>query len=167
MIYYEDEYGFNGEFEPLKTAEKVISYILSKENFPYTFDVSLTLTTNEAIKEINREYRNIDKETDVLSFPNAEFETPADYSFLEDDDFAKDMYFDLDTEAFQLGDIIISVPKMLSQAEEYGHAVKREFAFLVAHSTLHLIGYDHMEENEAKIMEDKQKQYLDELGISR
>ena len=66
-----------------------------------------------------------------------------------------------------LGDILISKDRVVSQAEEYGHSEKREFAFLVAHSTLHLLGYDHMTEEEAKVMEDKQKAYLDELGITR
>ena len=75
--------------------------------------------------------------------------------------------FHPENDCFVLGDIMISRDRMLAQAEEYGHGITREFAFLIAHSVLHLIGYDHMEETEAKCMEEKQNQYLNELGITR
>ena len=91
------------------------------------------------------------------------FETPADYSVVEEDE----SYFDLDSDELLLGDIMISVPKVFAQAEEYGHSVTREFCFLVAHSMLHLLGYDHMTEDEAKVMEAKQAAALKELGINR
>ena len=77
------------------------------------------------------------------------------------------MDYDYDTDKVMLGDILISKDRVISQAEEYGHSEKREFAFLVAHSMLHLLGYDHMTDEDAKVMEDKQKKYLDELGIVR
>ena len=99
----------------------------------------------------------------MLSFPMIPFETPGDYDIVEEDE----SYFDLDTDELLLGDIMISVDKVFAQAEEYGHSVKREFSFLVAHSMLHLLGYDHMTPEEASVMETKQAKALEELGITR
>ena len=94
-----------------------------------------------------------------------DYETPADFAFLEDSPVED--YFDPDTGELLLGDIVISVEKVMEQAEKYGHSVKRELAFLVAHSMLHLFGYDHMEPEEAARMEAKQREALDALGITR
>ena len=91
------------------------------------------------------------------------FETPADYSVIEGDD----SYFDLDTEELILGDVMISVDKVYAQAEEYGHSLLREYAFLIAHSMLHLFGYDHMEEVERKEMEMHQKKIMELVNITR
>ena len=125
--------------------------------------VNLVITDNEEIKNVNQQFRSIGAPTDVLSFPMIPFETPADYSIIED----KDEYFDLDTDELLLGDVMISVEKVYAQAEEYGHSVEREFSFLFAHSMLHLLGYDHMEPEEAAVMEAKQAKALKELGITR
>ena len=92
-----------------------------------------------------------------------EYESPADFSSLEEDD----SNFDPETGELILGNIVISKEKVLAQAEEYGHSVKREFAFLIAHSMLHLLGYDHMEEDERLVMEEKQRSILENLGIER
>ena len=102
----------------------------------------MTLTDNEGIHAINKEYRQIDRPTDVLSFPMLSYETPGDFSFLSDEN---EDDFNPDTGEVMLGDIIISVDKVKEQALEYGHSEKREFAFLITHSMLHLFGYDHME----------------------
>ena len=99
----------------------------------------------------------------MLSFPMIPFESPADYGIVEEDE----SYFDLDTGELLLGDIMISVDKVFAQSEEYGHSITREFCFLVAHSMLHLLGYDHMTPEEAAVMEAKQARALDELGITR
>lgn len=166
LLIYENETEYAPEFDLQKTAEKVIFYILEKEDCPFEVEVNLTITDNEGIHSVNREFREIDAPTDVLSFPVLEFESPADFKpYLDNPDSVTD--YDYDTEMVMLGDILISKDRVISQAEEYGHSEKREFAFLVAHSTLHLLGYDHMTEDEAKVMEDKQKAYLDELGITR
>ena len=146
-----------------RLADMVADKILDSENCPYEASVNLVLTDNEEIKRVNSEFRFIGAPTDVLSFPMIPFEKPADYSIIED----KDEYFDLDTGELLLGDVMISVDKVWSQAEEYGHSVKREYAFLIAHSMLHLFGYDHMEEEEAKVMEQKQNEVLEQLGICR
>jgi probable rRNA maturation factor len=116
------------------------------------------------IREQNRECRGIDRETDVLSFPNLDFEREGE--FLIDEDNEADC-FDPDSGELILGDIMISVDRVKEQAESYGHSTKREFAFLVAHSMLHLCGYDHMEEGEAAVMEKKQEDILTGLGITR
>ena len=166
LLIFENETEYTPEFDLQKTAEKVIFYILEKEDCPFEVEVNLTITDNEGIHSVNREFREVDAPTDVLSFPVLEFESPADFKpYLADPDSVTD--YDYDTEMVMLGDILISKDRVISQAEEYGHSEKREFAFLVAHSTLHLLGYDHMTEEEAKVMEDKQKAYLDELGITR
>ena len=137
--------------------------VLELENCPYDSQVNLVLTDNSGIHEVNRQFRGIDAPTDVLSFPMIPFETPADYQILDQDE----SFFDLDTEELLLGDIMISAERVISQAEDYGHSIKREFCFLVAHSMLHLLGYDHMVPEEAAIMEQKQDAALEKLGITR
>ena len=113
---------------------------------------------------MNREYRGIDRETDVLSFPNVDFEEEGVFDI--DEDREADC-FDPETGELVLGDIMISVDRVYGQAQEYGHSVRREFAFLVAHSMLHLCGYDHMEEEERARMERRQEEILTGLGITR
>ena len=143
--------------------KNVIEAALDYEKCPYEAQVYVLLTDNEEIHEINKEHRQIDRPTDVLSFPMLPFETPADYSVAEDDESC----FDLDSGELLLGDIMISAERAAAQAEEYGHSVKREFCFLVAHSMLHLLGYDHMTPEEAADMEARQAKALEELGITR
>lgn len=163
-FFLEEEVEVDFDFDYRQIAEKVINYCIEREKFPYEAEINLTLTDNEGIHIINKEYRDIDRATDVLSFPMLSYETPGDFSFLMDEN---DDDFNLDTGEAILGDIIISVDKVREQAEEYGHSELREFAFLITHSMLHLFGYDHMEPEEAKVMEDKQRQILDELSITR
>lgn len=163
-FFLEEEVEVDFGFDYRQIAEKVINYCIEREKFPYEAEINLTLTDNEGIHIINKEYRDIDRATDVLSFPMLSYETPGDFSFLMDEN---DDDFNPDTGEAILGDIIISVDKVREQAEEYGHSELREFAFLITHSMLHLFGYDHMEPEEAKVMEDKQRQILDELSITR
>ena len=160
---YEDETGTSFDFDQMDVYRRAVDTVLDLEGCPYEAEVSLVITDNEGIHQVNREFRNIDRPTDVLSFPAVPFETPCDYEILEEDD----SYFDLDSGNLVLGDIMISSEKVVSQAEEYGHSITREFAFLVAHSILHLLGYDHMTPEEAEIMEQKQTQALHSLGIER
>lgn len=126
---------------------------LEEEGIDDTAEVSVTLVDNEGIRELNREHRDIDRETDVLSFP------------LGDDDGYE---VDPDNDAIMLGDIVISLEKAAQQAQEYGHSYRREVAFLITHSLFHLLGYDHVNsEEEEKIMFGKQEKVLDKLGITR
>ncbi len=163
-FFVENETEFNFDFDIEKVVESVVTEVLESEGCPYESQVNVLLTDNEGIRMFNKEYRNIDKETDVLSFPNLDFEEPG---FYEVDEEAEADYFDPETGELILGDIIISVDRVKEQAESYGHSQKREFAFLVAHSMLHLAGYDHMEPEEAKVMETKQEAVLQKLNITR
>ena len=161
QIDYETDREIGIEYEEL--AKKVVQKVLDMEGCPYDAQVNLVLTDNEEIQRVNTEFREIPAPTDVLSFPMIPFETPADYAIVEEDQ----SYFDLDTDELLLGDIMISVDKVYAQAEEYGHSTEREFSFLFAHSMLHLLGYDHMEPDEAAVMEAKQAKALEDLGITR
>ncbi|WP_027421769.1 rRNA maturation RNase YbeY [Lachnobacterium bovis] len=152
------------EFDYSELAQKVINGCLEYINFPFEAEVNLTLTNNEEIHKINLEHREIDRPTDVLSFPMLDYEKPGDFSFLEEGNF--DAY-DYDTDAVILGDIVISYEKVLEQANEYGHSIQREFAFLICHSMLHLFGYDHMEDEERKEMERQQRIIMEKLNILR
>lgn len=163
-FYVENETEVSFPFDVEKVVESVVTEVLESENCLYEAQVNVLLTDNEGIRSFNKEYRNIDKETDVLSFPNLDFDEPGFYEVDEEDEAD---YFDPETGELVLGDIIISVDKVCEQAESYGHSQKREFAFLVAHSMLHLSGYDHMEPEEAKIMEAKQEAVLQKLNITR
>ena len=118
------------------------------------------------LPEMNEEFRGIAAPTDVLSFPFVDYEKPGEFEWLEEEDVDGE-YFDPDSGELVLGDIVISVDKVLEQAEKYGHSPKRELAFLVAHSMLHLMGYDHIKEEERLVMEKKQEEILQGLGITR
>ena len=144
--------------------ENTVLAALDYEGCPYEAEVNVILTDNDAIQEINREHRRIDAPTDVLSFPMVDYERPADFDGLED--HAED-YFNPETGELMLGDIVISVDKVTEQAEKYGHSERRELAFLVAHSMLHLCGYDHMEDGERLVMEEKQEEILKRKGYER
>ncbi|MEE1102387.1 MAG: rRNA maturation RNase YbeY [Agathobacter sp.] len=163
-FYLEEEVEVDFDFDYKMLADKVISYCLESQNFPYEAEINLTLTNNEGIHIINREYRQIDRPTDVLSFPMLSYDEPGDFSFLSDENEGD---FNPDTGEAILGDIIISVDKVKEQANEYGHSMSREFAFLITHSMLHLFGYDHIEKEDAVIMEPLQEKILNELEIYR
>ena len=160
----ENESGRNLDFDWQETARQVAEECLRQENCPYETEISLLLTTDEEIRKINQEYRNIDAPTDVLSFPLVDYETPGDFSLAEE---RETEYFNPETGELMLGDMILSVDKVLEQAEKYAHSVRREFAFLITHSMFHLMGYDHMEPEEARVMEEKQRGVLDVLNIRR
>lgn len=146
MRYYIDnrqsEYEITEEIE--KLLEAVIDEALKVEGLTKNYEVSISFVNNSEIRELNREYRGVDKETDVLSFP------------MEDE-------FEISTPL--LGDIIISMEKAEEQSIEYGHTLEREVAYLTAHSMFHLMGYDHMTEDEKEIMRGKEKQVMKSLGI--
>ena len=150
----EVEVSFDFEYE--KLAKEVIAYSLDFERFPYEAEVCLTLTDDASIREVNRSFRGVDRPTDVLSFPMLTLSAPGDFSGMES----------APGEAL-LGDIVLSVPRIFEQAKRYGHSARREYAFLIVHSVLHLLGYDHMTESDAALMENKQEQILKSMGILR
>ncbi|MEY8337322.1 rRNA maturation RNase YbeY [Lachnospiraceae bacterium 62-35] len=147
-----------------RIIHSIVEAAMDYESCPYEAELNVILTDNETIRQINKEHRQIDSPTDVLSFPMADYKSPADFEGLEEQ--AED-YFNPETGELLLGDIVISVDKVEEQAEKYGHSLERELAFLVAHSMLHLFGYDHMEEDERLIMEKKQEEILERKGYRR
>ena len=161
-IEYEAEKKLSLPYEEI--IREIVEASLDYEECPYEAEVNVILTDNPSIQEINREHRQIDAPTDVLSFPLVDYGRPADFSHVEEQ--AED-YFNPETGELMLGDIVISVDKVEEQAEKYGHSQRREPAFLVAHSMLHLCGYDHMEEEERLDMEARQRAILDTRGYSR
>lgn len=162
--YVENETEFRMPFDIKEILGQIMDTVMEMEGCPYETTVNLLLTDNAGIREYNKNYRDLDQETDVLSFPNIPFDKAGDFTGVEADEAD---YFDPDSGELVLGDIILSVDRILSQAQDYGHSVLREFAFLTAHSMFHLCGYDHMEEQEAAVMEKKQEDVLTRLGITR
>lgn len=139
-----------------KLIKEVVNKVLEEEKVLTEVDVYITLTNNEEIHKINKEYRDVDRPTDVLSFPMYEREE------------IKDLKNDTDDEVEKiLGDIIVSIEKVREQAEEYGHSFERELAYLVTHGMLHLLGYDHMIEEEKVVMRKREEEILGTLNITR
>lgn len=139
-----------------KLIKEVVSRVLEEEKVLPEVDVYITLTNNEEIHKINKEYRDVDRPTDVLSFPMYERDEIADLKNDTDDEIEK-----------ILGDIIVSIEKVREQAEEYGHSFERELAYLVTHGMLHLLGYDHMIEEEKAVMRKREEEILETLNITR
>lgn len=130
---------------------KVATAVLDYENIPQNAEISFTAVTLEEIHEINLKHRGIDRPTDVLSFPLIDFEREAIP----------------ENQKIYLGDIVLCFERALEQSKEYGHSFEREIAFLTAHSMLHLLGYDHINPEEEKIMFAKQEDILQQLRITR
>ena len=164
MIFLENETDIDLNIDYENIANLVVEETLKQEKCPFDVEVNILLTDNESIHAINKETRNIDRATDVLSFPNLFFESAGCFNIPEDE---RADYENPENGLVVLGDIIISLEKVIEQAQEYNHSVKREYAFLIAHSMLHLSGYDHMVPDEAKVMEERQRAILDSLGITR
>ena len=139
-----------------KLIRNVVEKVLLEENVICDVDVYITLTNNEEIHKINKEYREVDRQTDVLSFPMYEREEIIKLKEESNDEVEK-----------ILGDIIVSIEKVKEQADEYGHSFERELAYLVTHGMLHLLGYDHIIEEEQKIMRQREEEILGILNISR
>ena len=156
---FDSETDISLDFDYMKLYESTVSAALTAEGCPYEACVSLLLTDDEQIRHINKDSRNIDEPTDVLSFPMLQFDAPADFSHAGNDPC------DLDPESGELilGDIVISQDRIIAQAQLYGHDVQREFAFLIVHSMLHLCGYDHIDDNDRELMEGRQKIIMESL----
>ena len=135
----------------------VILRTLDMEDFPEDCYVAVTLTDNENIRVLNNEQRGIDKETDVLSFPVLEYEDGEMIAGVGD-------YYD---DKLILGDIVISVEKAIEQSKEFGHSTEREIGYLVCHSVLHLLGYDHETDEDREVMRRKEEETLETLSLTR
>ena len=156
-VYIENPSGCRFQFHYKVVIQKAINAVLEDLDIPKELDVNVLIVSPEEIRRINRETRDIDKVTDVLSFPYFEYQ--------EAGVFDRSQYDPAEEEI--LGDIVVCGEKILSQAEEYGHSQKMELAFLIVHSMLHLTGYDHMEKKDAALMEEQQKRIMELIGISR
>lgn len=165
-LYFEKETTEEALLNYEAIARDVVNAVLAFYHCPYEACVSVYLVDEDKIQNVNHETRGIDKITDVLSFPNIAFEEEADFSILEEDGnhYA---YFDPDTEELILGEIMICHKRMVEQAGQYGHSILREYAFLLTHSMLHLLGYDHMKEEQRLKMEEAQRVILERLSITR
>ena len=150
-------------FDIQELTERLLEAVCDAEKCPYEASINVYVTHSDDVRVYNKQYRDIDATTDVLSFPALDI-VNGDFSGVEEDLPAN---FDPESGELILGDIVINVDRVYSQAEEDGHSVKREFAFLTAHSLYHLCGYDHETEEEARIMEEKQEETLNKLGITR
>lgn len=145
----------NNEYENI--IERVVKKCFETEKLENSkLYISITLTTPETIRKINKQYRNIDKETDVLSFPMFEKE--------ELDEKIKTNDFEHED---VLGDIVISLERVKGQAKEYGHSFERELAYMIVHGFYHLMGYDHIKEEDKVKMRPKEEKVLNDLGIRR
>lgn len=140
-------------------VNQVVEKVLAYEECEEEFEISISFVDNEEMRSLNMEYRGIDKETDVLSFPMVEF---LDGELEEEEEDAE--YID---EEIPLGDIVISMEKAQEQSEEYGHSFNRELAFLLVHGMLHLLGYDHEDEASERKMFEKQEDILREMNLLR
>lgn len=164
-LYLEDDYEFFEKQEGLlETVKAVINQCLEIEKVPYEAEISLTVVDKEEIQEINREHREIDKPTDVLSFPQID---PISNGVIDWKNLDEASIMNYDTKDILLGDIVLCYEVAKEQAEEYGHTLKREVCFLVAHSMFHLLGYDHMNDSDEKLMISKQEEVLTALNIGR
>lgn len=145
-VFIDDRCNSQRKNDWIELLEKVVKEAVDLEQFPLDFEVGISLVTPEEIQELNHQYRGKDQVTDVLSFP---------------------IYEEADPEPVQLGDIVICLKRAKEQAEEYGHSLERELCFLTAHGMLHLMGYDHMEEEEMEKMQKKEKEIMQRIHMPR
>ena len=149
---------YRGNAEEKKLASTMFDLVFSYFNITQPTDVDLSFVGEKVIRELNREYRCVDRVTDVLSFPNVDLHIPYDIN---------DFPYDIENGALQLGELMICRKRMKEQALEYGHSEKRELCFLIVHGLLHLLGFDHMVESDEKIMFAIQDEILETSGIHR
>jgi len=159
-----NETGVSFAFKPKVQAQKIITHALSMLSVPFDAEIFIRIVDKAAIREINREYRGKDSETDVISFPMIDYDEPLDFSYVEKDPSS---YLDPETGSLFLGDIVLCAERIFEQADEFGHSILREFDFLVIHSLLHLFGYDHETDDERIVMEKLQEKILTSAGITR
>ncbi|WP_251861870.1 rRNA maturation RNase YbeY [Clostridium sp. Marseille-Q2269] len=166
MIYLDnrqDKINIDEEFQ--NKIKEIIDYALKEEKVNINYEISVVFIDNNNIKEINKDYRNIDKVTDVLSFPMLDYEEGkvfkdlyVDYEFDESD---------LDEGKLVLGDIALSLERAEEQSREFGHSFLREACYLTIHSVLHLLGYDHIKEDEKVVMRQREEEILKNFNLGR
>jgi probable rRNA maturation factor len=163
-IFFENESDIRFDFSIEEQLDLLISHVTDYVKCPYEAEVSVTMVTKEQIHEMNHQFRQVDRHTDVLSFPMMEYGEPADF---ESSEFQESITISPESGELVLGDIVLCGEVIKEQAEEYGHSELREFSFLVVHSMLHLFGFDHMEPDEREVMEHHQRIIMEQLNITR
>ena len=163
IVYIDNAVDVQFDFDHELVAKNVCEAVIEQEGCPFDTEINILITDDDHIRQINNDTRGIDASTDVLSFPGFFFDGPA--AFDPDADLTDDT--DPENGLVILGDIVLSADHIRSQAEEYGHGIKREYAFLITHSMLHLCGYDHMNEEDCELMEQRQRMVLEKLNITR
>ena len=166
MIYVDNrQEKIDADEELVSLLKKVIEFTLKEEEVEVDCEVSLLFVDNDEIREINNETRGIDRATDVLSFPMLDYENKKVF---------KEIYknyecsqSDCDGEELVLGDVGLSLERALEQSKEFNHSFEREASYLVVHSILHLLGYDHMEEDDKVVMRKREEEILNKLNITR
>jgi probable rRNA maturation factor len=148
-----------------ESITEVVDYALKQEKVVLDYEISIIFIDNSDIRDINLEHRNIDRETDVLSFPMLEYPKDKVYKDVYVNYNFDDSYFD--EGRLVLGDIAVSLEKAKAQSEEYNHSFEREVIYLIIHSVLHLLGYDHMEESEKDKMRAREEEILEKYSITR
>lgn len=166
MIYVDNrQEKINADEKLVDLLKGVIEFALKEEEVDVPSEVSLLFVDNDEIKEINNETRGIDRATDVLSFPMLDYEDKKVFKEMyKNYDFAQS---DFDGDELVLGDVVLSLERALEQSEEFNHSFEREASYLVVHSILHLLGYDHMEEEDKVIMRKREEEILNKLNITR
>lgn len=157
ILWEIEEYESDIDSALQKTLSDIIVYAMKTEHFTGDYEVSLSVVSADQIRELNADFRQIDRITDVLSFPMYERE--------ELDEIEENREYE-DYEV-NIGDIVLCYDRAAEQAEEYGHSLKREICYLVTHSIFHLLGYDHMEEEEKQMMRTREEQVLSHFHILR
>lgn len=161
MTIWIDNRTDNDVFEDYENVlKKIVVLCLKEEEYPENIELSISIVDNLEIQKLNKQFRNIDKPTDVLSFPMLEFECGLDDINVEDS-------INIDTNEIVLGDIIISIEKAIEQSKEFEHSIQRELAFLTAHSMFHIMGYDHKTVEDEEVMKQKQENVLLKAELTR
>lgn len=163
-IFVEDEVKSEWPFNVDKQVKKVVTKTLEFMEFEFDVELSVMIVPEDIIRQINLETRNVDSVTDVLSFPMISYIKPLDPSEELNENSSA---FNPDTGELVLGDIVLCDARIRQQSIEFGHSLEREFSFLIVHSILHLMGYDHIEDEEREIMEQKQNEIMEYLKIKR
>ncbi|MDF2883498.1 MAG: hypothetical protein K0R54_4055 [Clostridiaceae bacterium] len=145
--------------------KEMIDFTLNEEELKIDYEISVIFVDNNQIKKLNKQFRSIDRVTDVLSFPMLEYEKGKVYKQIYIDHVFND--YDLDDGKLVVGDIALSLEKAMEQSKEFGHSFQREVCYLLIHSVLHLLGYDHIDEEDKTIMRKNEEYILNKFNINR
>ena len=165
ILNIDNEYEF--PFNINYISRRIFEETLKIEKINVAASINIVIVDKKTIKKVNKEHRDINKITDVLSFPNIKIDKPSDFKKILKNKKLYSSIYDYYSNTIFLGDVMICYDKIISQSENYGHSIKREYSFLLTHSILHLLGYDHIKKSDEMIMFKKQDEILNSLNIKR